>query len=60
MKFQLLIYFCRTSWNLWGSITTVEKCEALEIWIILMCFSEDYETKLDLIVAKEQRERSLN
>jgi len=56
MSFQL-VYFCRISWNLWGSINTAKKCEVLDILIILICFSEDYERKLDLIACQRTEEK---
>lgn len=36
---------------------TVKKCEVLEILIILICFSEDYERKLDLIICQKTEEK---
>lgn len=35
----------------------MEKCEVLEILIILMCFSEDHERKLDLIACQRTEEK---
>lgn len=36
---------------------TVKKREVLEILIILTCFSEDYERKLDLIICQKTEEK---
>lgn len=35
----------------------MKKCEVLEILIILICFSEDYERKLDLIACQRIEEK---
>lgn len=56
MSFQLL-YFFQNKLESMGFNKYSEKCEIVEILINLICFSEDYERKLDLIVCQRTEEK---